>query len=58
MAPFFMPLRKAAVDAEATKETKGSVELHDLVAKGNDVAPITRGELRVILEDLLTKLGK
>ena len=32
-------------------------KLHPLASQGNYVAPITRGELRIILEDLLTKLA-
>jgi hypothetical protein len=34
------------------------VKLHPLAAQGNDVAPITRGELRTILDDLIAQLGQ
>jgi len=34
------------------------VKLHPLAAQGNDVAPITRGELRTILDDLIGQLGQ
>src|SRR6056300_335105 len=47
----------AAADAELQKAEKEYHQLHPLASQGNDVAPVTRGELRIILEDLLTKLA-
>jgi len=55
--PFFMATRKSAADAELQKAEKEYHQLHPLASQGNDVAPVTRGELRIILEDLLTKLA-
>jgi hypothetical protein len=56
--PFFMATRKSAAETKPQKAEQEYVKLHPLVSQGNDVAPITRGELRVILEDLLGQLGK
>jgi len=47
-----------AAEQELQKAETEYVKLHPLAATGNDVAPITRGELRIILEDLLGQLGK
>jgi hypothetical protein len=47
-----------AAEQELQKAEAEYVKLHPLAATGNDVAPITRGELRIILEDLLSQLGK
>lgn len=47
--------KSSAGEAELQKVKKESPQLHPLVTQGNQVAPITRGELRIILEDLLTK---
>ena len=53
------PAPKAdAAEQELQKAEAEYVKLHPLAATGNDVAPITRGELRIILEDLLGQLGK
>lgn len=50
--------RKSAAEQELQKAEAEYVKLHPLAAQGNDVAPVTRGELRIILEDLLGQLGK
>lgn len=54
-----MASKKLSVDGEAElrKAEQEYAKLHPLASQGNDVAPITRGELRIILEDLLTKLA-
>ena len=57
-APFFMATRKSAAEAELQKAEQEYAKLHPLAAQGNDVSPITRGELRIILEDLLSQIGK
>ena len=46
-----------AAEAELQKAEDSFIRLHPYATKGNDVAPITRGELRVILEDLLRSLA-
>jgi len=53
-----MTSRKSAAEADPQKAEQEYVKLHPLASQGNDVAPITRGELRIILEDLLGQLGK
>ena len=53
-----MATRKSAAEQELQKAEAEYVKLHPLAAKGNDVSPVTRGELRIILEDLLVQLGK
>lgn len=50
--------RKSAAEQELQKAEAEYVKLHPLASQGNDVSPITRGELRIILEDLLGQLGK
>jgi hypothetical protein len=50
--------RKSAAEQELQKAEAEYVKLHPLASQGNDVAPVTRGELRIILEDLLGQLGK
>jgi len=47
-----------AAEQELQKAEAEYIKLHPLAATGNDVAPITRGELRIILEDLLAQMGK
>ena len=54
-----MATRKTnAAETELQKVEAQYVKLHPLASEGNDVAPITRGELRMILEDLLAQMGK
>lgn len=53
-----MATRKSAAGTEPQKAKQQYAKLHPLVSQGNDVAPITRGELRIILEDLLSQIGK
>ena len=53
-----MATRKSAAEQELQKAEAAYVKLHPLASQGNDVAPVTRGELRIILEDLLAQLGK
>lgn len=50
--------RKSAAELELEKAEAAYVKLHPLASQGNDVAPVTRGELRIILEDLLGQIGK
>ena len=50
--------QSAAAEQELEKAEVEYHRLHPLASQGNDVAPITRGELRIILEDLLGQLGK
>jgi len=59
-----MPKAKAAdaantdaAEQEMQKVEAAAHELHPLLSQGNDVAPITRGELKMIVADLLTKLA-
>ena len=47
-----------AAEQELQKAEAEYIKLHPLASQGNDVAPITRGELRIILEDLLAQMGK
>jgi len=47
-----------AAEAELQKVEAEYVKLHPLASQGNDVSPVTRGELRLILEDLLAQMGK
>lgn len=56
--PFFMAASKSAAESELQKAEAAYVKLHPLASQGNDVAPVTRGELRIILEDLLAQMGK
>ena len=62
-----MPTKKPAEDqievTEQRVEDAPVVEVpaskfHPALDAGPDVAPITRGELRLILDDLLSKLGR
>ena len=46
-----------AAEQELQKVEAAAHELHPLLSQGNDVAPITRGELKMIVADLLTKLA-
>jgi len=59
-----MPKAKAAdaantdaAEQEMQKVEAAAAELHPLLSQGNDVAPITRGELKMIVADLLAKLA-
>ena len=60
-----MPKANAAADAantdaaeqEMQKVEAAAHELHPLLSQGNDVAPVTRGELKMIVADLLAKLA-
>ena len=49
--------QSAAAEQELQKAETEYHRLHPLATQGNDVSPITRGELRIILEDLLVKIG-
>ena len=46
-----------AAEQEMQKVEAAAHELHPLLSQGNDVAPVTRGELKMIVADLLTKLA-
>ena len=46
-----------AAEQELQKVEAAAHELHPLLSQGNDVAPITRGELKMIVADLLAKLA-
>ena len=46
-----------AAEQEMQKVEAAAHELHPLLSQGNDVAPITRGELKMIVADLLAKLA-
>ena len=48
----------ASAEASLADAEAAYVKLHPLASQGNDVSPITRGELRLILEDLLMQMGK
>ena len=48
---------EAAAEQELQKAEVEYHHLHPLATQGNDVSPVTRGELRIILEDLLVKIG-
>ena len=47
----------AAAEQELQKAETQYAQLHGLLYQGYDVSPVTRGELRIILEDLLVKIG-
>ena len=47
-----------AAEQELQKAEVEYVQLHGSLYQGYDVSPITRGELKVILEDLLVQFGK
>ena len=47
----------ATAEQELQKAEAEYHRLHPLATQGNDVSPVTRGELRIILEDLLVKIG-
>ena len=49
--------QSAAAEQELQKAETQYAQLHGLLYQGYDVAPVTRGELRIILEDLLVKIG-
>ena len=49
--------QSAAAEQELQKAEANYHRLHPLATQGNDVSPVTRGELRIILEDLLVKIG-
>ena len=46
-----------AAEQELQKAEAEYHRLHPLATQGNAVSPVTRGELRIILEDLLVKIG-
>ena len=46
-----------AAEQELQKVEAAAHELHPLLSQGNDVAPVTRGELKMIVADLLAKLA-
>ena len=48
---------EAAAEQELQKAEVEYHRLHPLATQGNDVSPVNRGELRIILEDLLVKIG-
>ena len=52
-----MASQKSAAEQEIQKAEAEYAKLHPLASQGYDVAPITRGELRLILEDLLVKVA-
>ena len=47
-----------AAEQELQKAEAEYIKLHGSLYQGYDVSPITRGELKVILEDLLVQFGK
>lgn len=49
--------QKSAAEVELQKAEAEAHKLHPLLTQGNDVAPVTRGELKTVLEDLLGKLA-
>ena len=49
--------QSAAAEQELQKAEAKYHRLHPLATQGNDISPVTRGELRIILEDLLVKIG-
>ena len=51
------PDQSDAAEQELQKVEAAAHELHPLLSQGNDVAPITRGELKMIVADLLAKLA-
>ena len=46
-----------AAEQELQKAEVEYHRLHPLATQGNDVSPVTSGELRIIIEDLLVKIG-
>lgn len=52
-----MATKKSAAETEIEKVEAAYIKLHPLASKGNDVSPITRGELRMILEDMLGQMA-
>lgn len=52
-----MATKKSAAETELEKVEAEYIKLHPLASTGNDVAPITRGELRMILEDMLGQMA-
>ena len=52
-----MATKKSAAEVELEKAEAEAHKLHPLLTQGNDVAPITRGELKTILGDLLTMMA-
>jgi hypothetical protein len=51
------PDQSNAAEQELVSAETQYAELHGVLYQGYDVAPVTRGELRIILEDLLGKLA-
>ena len=51
------PDQSDAAEQELQKVEAAAHELHPLLSQGNDVAPVTRGELKMIVADLLAKLA-
>ena len=51
------PDQSDAAEQELVSAETQYAELHGVLYQGYDVAPVTRGELRIILEDLLGKLA-
>ena len=49
--------QNSAAEAELQKAEAEAHKLHPLLTQGNDVAPVTRGEMKTVLEDLLGKLA-
>ena len=49
--------QNSAAEVELQKAEAEAHKLHPLLTQGNDVAPVTRGELKIILGDLLGKLA-
>ena len=49
--------QKSAAEAELQKAESAAHKLHPLLTQGNDGAPVTRGELKTVLGDLLGKLA-
>ena len=52
-----MAAKKSAAEQELQAAEAQVHKLHPLMYGGTDVSPVTRGELKVILEDLLGKLA-
>jgi hypothetical protein len=51
------PDQSNAAEQELVSAETQYAQLHGVLYQGYDVAPVTRGELRIILEDLLGKLA-
>jgi hypothetical protein len=51
------PDQSDAAEQELVSAETQYAQLHGVLYQGYDVAPVTRGELRIILEDLLGKLA-